>query len=113
MICKRCGYCCIMCDVVIPMPSNKANVIIGSYKQSGKRCWNLEFQDGIAVCKIHDMKIYKKSPCSTHHNDKCKDECRMGVFLLNDPVNLNYLEEMRNYPIAVSDPIELQINRKE
>lgn len=109
LICVRCGYCCIRYDVIVPLPSTKKNIVVGAYKPSGERCWNLIYENDKATCKIHDTKLYKGCPCFDYVNDHREEECRIGVFMITDEKNKEQLEEIRNYPVAVPEPVELKI----
>ena len=110
MICKRCGYCCIAYDVIVPMPSEKKNIVIGAHKPSNTLCWNLSFDaEGHAVCAIHSMPIYKKSPCNSHTQiEESNTVCRTGNWIL-DKGNEMILVEKKKCPVAVPCPRELKI----
>jgi len=99
MKCLRCSYCCIEYDVIVPLSSTTA-----AYKPSGKRCWNLSYKNGKAVCKIHNKKFYKGSPCSQHTQiGEPGADCRMGAYILKEDNSI--LAAIKNNEVAVVDQV--------
>ncbi|NYT01978.1 MAG: hypothetical protein GKC10_04385, partial [Methanosarcinales archaeon] len=89
MICLRCGYCCTHLDVSIVNP--RAIRPDGSLdpgrrdsmipKPAGWRCPHLAFQDGKAVCTIHQLPCYQGSPCDQFEQFGPQDDvCILGAY---------------------------------
>lgn len=88
MECKRCGNCCIdigrtfwkngdyeKIDSVLNDLANNSD-----HEDGGKPCEMLRFQDGKAVCQIHEIYGYDAKPkvCKDHNgDDRCK---QLSVF---------------------------------
>ena len=92
MICLRCGYCCINSDVIIvkkgvmeipgDVPVDELDKYL-EHKPSGVACPYLSFEGTVASCEIHDLEVYKDSPCDRHGQIEGKGaKCRMGRFVL-------------------------------
>lgn len=93
MRCLRCGYCCLYMDVIIINPekiSEGGEVDFedeSSYmhKPSQVRCPHLIFKDGDAVCKVHHLPWFKRTPCAdfTQIESSETDLCRLGTYWRN------------------------------
>jgi len=118
MICLRCGYCCCVHDVIVPlsMKTTKKGIVYpatAAHKPGNSRCWNLVFRKSnngrnIAFCKIHGTRMYISSPCKSHGQiEECKKTpCRTGAFLLNgSSKNEEFIEYIMSMPIATPIPI--------
>jgi hypothetical protein len=84
MICQRCGCCCFYLDVAIinPIsirpdgtvdPEDSDSIM---FKPKGQLCPHLVYMEGNAVCKIHELPIYRGTPCEQfdqmgRENDIC------------------------------------------
>jgi hypothetical protein len=75
-------------------------------KPHNQKCWNLEFNDNKAICKIHHEKFYKRSPCDSHTQiEKGDTDCRVGVYYLGEGAEvLGYYKQME---VAVPDIMEI------
>lgn len=102
MICQRCGCCCVYLDVAIVNPSSirldgtvdpedNDSVI---FKPKGQPCPHLIYLEGKAVCKIHELPIYRGTPCEQfeqlgREDDFCMMSCYFhlvyGILLHNSP----------------------------
>ena len=90
MICLRCGYCCLYLDVIIIKPekiSRGGDVDFedeSSYmhKPSLERCPHLIWEKGLAVCKIHHLPWFQKTPCAdfSQIEEDVNDPCRLGTY---------------------------------
>lgn len=93
MICLRCGHCCIEYDVVIVKGYLKVKSLFGKdgnlaegveliYKEGGKVCPHLSFENEQAVCSVHDAPWYKQTPCFAYtQTERRNSPCRMGKYL--------------------------------
>jgi len=84
MICLRCGYCCLMYDVVIvsdpDKPADDENNI--EFKQNNQRCKHLVGDKiGEFSCVIHNKDWYDTTPCYQFTQFEVKNSpCRMGEY---------------------------------
>jgi hypothetical protein len=93
MKCLRCGYCCIMYDVIIIDPSSiiedidfdKDDVKL-VHKPGSSPCPHLKWKDDKAICSIHHYKWYDQTPCFSHGQiESSKErECRLGSYMLKN-----------------------------
>ena len=86
--CKRCGNCCIDVGRTWWKNGNYEGVNAalndlarnGDHEDGGKPCEMLRFQDGKAVCQIHELWGYEAKPqvCKDHEGDeRCS---QVGLF---------------------------------
>lgn len=95
MICQRCGCCCVYLDVAIVDPTSirrDGTVDPGDtdsvmFKPKGQPCPHLIYLEGKAVCKIHELPIYRGTPCEQFEQLGREDDvCMMrSYFLLVQP----------------------------
>ncbi|NPV62458.1 MAG: hypothetical protein HPY61_07490 [Methanotrichaceae archaeon] len=89
MICLRCGSCCIHLDVAVANPDciladgsldpRRPDSLI--FKPSGSVCPHLQFEDGLAVCRIHHLSCYSGTPCDQFEQIGREDDvCVMGGY---------------------------------
>ena len=86
MKCLRCGYCCVeSCVVIVDDPAKgiiTSNLIA---KDSGVGCKHLTFRGKTAVCKLHNYKWYKETPCFKHKQIEMQNSnCRIGEYMLKN-----------------------------
>lgn len=91
MKCLHCGYCCINYDVIIVDDPKKGLELDNvKHKPTGVRCQHLRGdKPGEFSCAVHNEKWYKKTPCFDFGQIESKktDPCRMGEYLLKQPVD--------------------------
>lgn len=86
MKCLRCGYCCIMYDVMI-IDNPELGIVEGNiiHKSTGQYCKHLVgTKIGEYACAIHDHPEYKNTPCYDYGQieESVNTLCRMGVYQL-------------------------------
>lgn len=87
MTCYRCGYCCVMYDVIIIHPDCiKENLNIDElpfhafvHKQNGFTCPYLKWENNTAICCIHHYKWFQETPCYSHNS--LNNDCRLGKYI--------------------------------
>lgn len=104
MICLRCGYCCIMYDVIIINPDkikvglNFEDESIYMHKPTGFKCPHLSFIDGKAHCRIHHFSWFKDTPCAQFTQVESREtNCRVGEHMLNEK-NIEIYRKVLNKP---------------
>ena len=96
MKCLRCGYCCVMLDVIIVKPEFANRDLIFDqledhmliHKPFGEKCPHLEInKQKLAVCRIHEFEWYKQTPCFAYTQiERSPDNlCRMGEYVMKNP----------------------------
>lgn len=105
MKCFRCGYCCVMYDVIIINPDyvsedlkienlpNEAFI----HKPTGYQCPYLEWHNGNAFCAIHHYEWYKELPCYSHNFNTKK--CMLGEYVKNNSELTKNIQEKEKYEI--------------
>lgn len=99
MICLRCGYCCIIHNVVIVKPEvfkerqfkRLSQLTISDFIVKGMgECPYLSWDSKEASCQIHDEPWYKETPCFSHGQIETSpmDLCRIGDHLRKKGVNV-------------------------
>lgn len=87
MSCQRCGYCCIMYDVIIILPKYiKEDLDINElpreafgHKKCYFQCPHLSWKDNQdTFCNIHHYDWFEQTPCYSHNYDK---RCRLGEYI--------------------------------
>lgn len=108
MICLRCGFCCIMHDVIIIHPGyiqEKLNIDDLPYegflhKETYTSCpylvWDLEYNQ--TICTIHHYPWYELTPCYSHGQiEKGNSECRLGRHVWD---NWRFFSNILSYPVS-------------
>lgn len=91
MICQRCGCCCVYLDVAIVNPRSirpdgtidpkDSDSVV--FKPKGQPCPHLIYLEGKAVCKIHELPIYRGTPCEQFEQLGREDDvCMMSCYFL-------------------------------
>lgn len=105
MKCVRCGYCCYQYDVIIIKPEfcvpefkmSEVKEFMVMHKKSGEKCPHLYFDGDIAVCKLHNFKWYKQTPCYTHNTEINNHlDCLLGTKVMNLGGFLQWKERIIN-----------------
>jgi hypothetical protein len=102
MVCLRCGYCCFGYDVIIVDPkvitktfklhSDLSEELI--HKPCNQFCPHQTWDKDTSICKLHQFKWYKQTPCFQHSQLEAKNtNCRLGEYLRKKYSNMKqYLE---------------------
>lgn len=97
MLCYRCGYCCMMYDVIIIKDIEKEIDLSNmEYKPSGQRCKHLQLKDDKYECSIHEHPNYKETPCYAFGQIEMTEDtpCRVGNKISNDINLIKKLKEI-------------------
>ena len=89
MICQRCGCCCVYLDVAIVNPTSirhdgtvdpeDGDSVM--FKPKGQPCPHLIYLEGKAVCQIHELPIYRGTPCEQFEQLGREDDvCMMSCY---------------------------------
>ena len=84
MICLRCGYCCLMYDVIIVNDINKPiDENNCEHKPNNKRCPHLVGNEiGKLSCGIHEFNQKNNTPCAQYSQVEDRNtNCRTGNYL--------------------------------
>ena len=93
MKCLRCGYCCIMYDVIIIDPESITENIDFEkddvkllHKPCQSPCPHLKWEKDKAVCSIHHYEWFEQTPCHSYGQIESSEdcECRTGSYMLKN-----------------------------
>jgi len=98
MVCLRCGYCCLMYDVVIVDDPEKG-IVPGNlvHKSSPERCKHLAGEvPGNFSCAVHGRPWYRETPCHDYGQIErsMDDPCRMGKAILDGEIRAEAYKSM-------------------